>query len=328
MRSRAVGQRPAHAGRPIYIVGVDSGERSDLQRHLSESGVRYPVEVVPVGSLPERSATPAGVVCVAPSEPTAPRGDGAGDSGAVRGRSELSRVVERAAAAGVDCPVITVGAGVDAAAAYEAGATDIVPVDVATHGDVAAERIRAIVERAGGQQLLNDIVNRAGDGIVVRDPETGEMLAYNDRFCRILGYDPANDELTLSDVVEADDVVQNVNTPRNLTDIGIGFKRAFDRFDERGVERVRFGLLSLSIILSHVDQETVCRFCRTLTRGISQEGAVGFFLLNRDAHGSGTVTTLSRAFDGVLAVEDAAEGQRVRLPGIDGIAEEWRPVEN
>jgi len=124
------------------------------------------------------------------------------------------------------------------------------------------------------------------------------------------------------------DVVQNVNTPRNLTDIGIGFKEAFDRFEERGIERVRFGLLSLSVVLSYVDQETAYRFCRTLTRGISQEGAVGFFLLDRDAHDTGTVNTLRRAFDGVLEVEDTAEGQRVRLSGIDGVSEEWRPVED
>jgi len=121
-------------------------------------------------------------------------------------------------------------------------------------------------------------------------------------------------------------VAQNVNTPRNLTDIGIGFKDAFDGFDAAGVERVRFGLLSLSIILSYVDQETVYRFCRTLTRGINQEGAVGFFLLNRDAHDTGTVNTLRRAFDGLLEVE-SADGCRVRLSGLDGVAEEWRPVD-
>jgi len=125
-----------------------------------------------------------------------------------------------------------------------------------------------------------------------------------------------------------DDIVQNVNTPRNLTDIGIGFKEAFDEFEAAGIERVRFGLLSLSITLSYVDQETVYRFCRTLTRGINQEGAVGFFLLNRDAHDTGTVNTLRRAFDGVLEVEATADGRRVRLSGLDGIAEEWRPVED
>jgi KaiC/GvpD/RAD55 family RecA-like ATPase len=123
------------------------------------------------------------------------------------------------------------------------------------------------------------------------------------------------------------DIVQNVNTPRNLTDIGIGFKEAFDRFEERGVDRVQFGLLSLSIILSYVDQETVYRFCRTLTRGISQEDAVGFFLLNRDAHDTGTVNTLRRAFDGVLEVEASDGGQRVRLSGVEGVSEEWRSVE-
>jgi hypothetical protein len=120
-------------------------------------------------------------------------------------------------------------------------------------------------------------------------------------------------------------VVQNVNTPRNLTDIGIGFKEAFDEFEADGVDRVQFGLLSLSIVLSYVDQETVYRFCRTLTRGVSQEGAVGFFLLNRDAHDAGTVNTLRRAFDGLLEIE-ATDEPRVRVSGIDGVSEGWRSV--
>jgi KaiC/GvpD/RAD55 family RecA-like ATPase len=129
------------------------------------------------------------------------------------------------------------------------------------------------------------------------------------------------------DAADDAEVVQNVNTPRNLTDIGIGFKEAFDEFEAAGIDRVRFGLLSLSITLSYVDQETAYRFCRTLTRGISQEGAVGFFLLNRDAHDTETVSTLRRAFDGVLEVEATEDGRRVRLSGLDGISEEWRPVD-
>ena len=122
-------------------------------------------------------------------------------------------------------------------------------------------------------------------------------------------------------------VAQNVDTPRNLTDIGIGFKDAFDEFEAAGVDRVRFGLLSLSVILSYVDQETVYRFCQTLTRGVEQEGALGLFLLNVDAHDEETIGTLRRAFDGVAAVESTDNGLTVQLSGVDGVSEERRLLE-
>lgn len=116
-------------------------------------------------------------------------------------------------------------------------------------------------------------------------------------------------------------VTQDVNTPRNLTDIGIGFKDAFDEYDAAGIDRVRFGLISLSVILSYVDQETVYRFCQTLTRGVEQEDALGLFLLNIDAHDEGTINTLKRAFDGVVRVESMTDELTVHVSGLDAVEE-------
>lgn len=115
---------------------------------------------------------------------------------------------------------------------------------------------------------------------------------------------------------------KDVNTPRNLTDIGIAFKDAFDRFDRQGVDRVRFGVLSLSVILSYIDRETGYRFCQTLTRGLTQEGALGLFVINENAHDSDTIDTLKRAFDGHAEVDDG-DPFSVRISGIDGVADEW-----
>lgn len=127
--------------------------------------------------------------------------------------------------------------------------------------------------------------------------------------------------------VDNDSVVsQNVNTPRNLTDIGIGFKDAFDDFDAAGIDRVRFGLLSLSVILSYVDRETVYRFCQTLTRGVKQEGALGLFLLNIDAHDEETIKTLQRAFDGIVSVELSGEELSIQVSGIEGVSETHRSI--
>jgi len=120
-------------------------------------------------------------------------------------------------------------------------------------------------------------------------------------------------------------VTQNVDTPRALTDIGIGFKEAFDGFEAADPDRIRVGLLSLSVVLSYVDRETVYRFCQTLTRAIRQENAVGFFLLTTAAHDEETENTLRRAFDGTVEVRDE-DGLSVRVVGIDGVPSDWRSV--
>lgn len=117
-------------------------------------------------------------------------------------------------------------------------------------------------------------------------------------------------------------VNRDVSTPRNLADIGIAFKDAFDRFDRQGVDRVRFGVLSLSIVLSYVDRETGYRFCQTLTRGLAQEDALGLFVLNKNAHDTDTIDTLQDAFDGHIEI-DGGESVSVRISGIDGVSEEW-----
>ena len=122
-------------------------------------------------------------------------------------------------------------------------------------------------------------------------------------------------------------VTQDVETPRDLTDIGIGFKQAFDGFEADGSDRVRVGVLSLSVVLSYVDRETVYRFCQTLSRGIRQENAVGFFMLAASAHDEETENTLRRAFDGTVEV-DEEDGCSVRVVGMDGVASEWRSVDD
>ena len=121
-------------------------------------------------------------------------------------------------------------------------------------------------------------------------------------------------------------VDKDVNTPRNLTDIGIAFKDAFDRFERQGIDRVRFGVLSLSVILSYVDRETGYRFCQTLTRGLAQEGALGLFVVNENAHDSDTIDTLKQAFDGHVEVDDS-DPFSVRIVGLDGVSEEWVSLE-
>lgn len=112
-----------------------------------------------------------------------------------------------------------------------------------------------------------------------------------------------------------DGVVQRVETPRNLTDIGIGFSNAIDAFEAEGIDRVRTAVLSLSVVLTYVDRETAYRFCQTLTRRIDDEGHLGLFCIHPSAHDDRTLNTFRRAFDG--AVEFGDDGTVEAVEGLD-----------
>jgi len=122
------------------------------------------------------------------------------------------------------------------------------------------------------------------------------------------------------------DIVQDVDTPRNLTDIGIGFTNAVAAFEEADVDRGWCGLLSLSVILSYVDQETAYRFCQTLSRGLANEDFVGLFLLDRNAHDEQTENTLRRAFDGLVEIRSHEDGHELRVSGVDSVSSKWVQV--
>lgn len=122
-------------------------------------------------------------------------------------------------------------------------------------------------------------------------------------------------------------IVQDVDTPRDLTDIGIGFTNALDEFDEMNTERGRCGLLSLTNLLSYVDQETAYRFCQTLTRGLDDEEFLGLFLLDRQAHDTQTVSTLQRAVDGIVDIESTDDGYDLRIRDIEGVSSDPIPLE-
>jgi hypothetical protein len=127
--------------------------------------------------------------------------------------------------------------------------------------------------------------------------------------------------------------VRAVDSPRDLTDIGLAINDALGWFDGRGVDRVRVGLLSLTILFSYVDRRTVFSFCRTLTGRLDRTGAVGLFTLNRPAHDAATLNLIGRAFDGRIEVrradDGAATGHEVRVLGLDALDEDptpWTPL--
>lgn len=204
MRVRPIDQSPTPVSEPVYILQGERHRETELQRRLRRSGLSNPVETLSPDAVSElKSATPAGVVCLCGSgdaEQQGTRLETDGQGGAETGYTDARSTVASVVDTGVDCPVVVVGVDVDVAAAYDAGATDVVPLRIADHPDTIVEKITTTIGRSQHERFLSDLIDETTDGILVHDPQTGEILACNERFYRMLGVDPATRSITLADI--------------------------------------------------------------------------------------------------------------------------------
>ncbi len=77
-----------------------------------------------------------------------------------------------------------------AADALAAGATETLPRRVAEEDpDVFADQLGATVERERARWGVDEVFEHVSDGLVVHDPETGEIRDVNERYCELTGYD-------------------------------------------------------------------------------------------------------------------------------------------
>jgi len=110
------------------------------------------------------------------------------------------------------------------------------------------------------------------------------------------------------------DLVKYASSPLDMTGIGIKFSEFVEEFyTERGVQKNRVALDSLTTLLMYSDLQTVFRFMHVLTSRIEDADAIGIHVIESTAHDAETLNTLKQLFDGVVEV-DADKSVSVRLP--------------
>ncbi|MFB6297387.1 MAG: RAD55 family ATPase [Salinirussus sp.] len=110
--------------------------------------------------------------------------------------------------------------------------------------------------------------------------------------------------------------VKYASSPVDMTGIGIKFSEFVETFyTNRGIQRNRIALDSLSTLLMYADLQTVFRFMHVFTSRIEDADALGIHVIESTAHGPEEMNTLKQLFDGVVEVGEDSE-LSVRLPGI------------
>ncbi|ESP88055.1 RAD55 family ATPase [Candidatus Halobonum tyrrellensis] len=176
----------------------------------------------------------------------------------------------------------------------------------------------------GKRELALDVLaegTRNGEGaIMVTTKDNAERLL--DRFGRRVDYEgkPVGvvDTVTHQHGVgdELDEGVKYTSSPVDLTGIGIKFSEFLEEFhNDRGIERNRVMLHSLSTLLMYTDLQTVFRFLHVFTGRVQSVNGLGLYCIDSTAHDDQTINTLKQLFDGVVETREDDE-PKIRLAGV------------
>jgi KaiC/GvpD/RAD55 family RecA-like ATPase len=113
------------------------------------------------------------------------------------------------------------------------------------------------------------------------------------------------------------DMVKYASSPVDMTGIGIKFSEFVEEFyRNRGIEKNRVMVDSLSTLLLYSNLQTVFRFMHVFTSRIENADAIGIHIIESTAHDEETMNTLMQLYDGVVRT-DEERNVELQLPGVD-----------
>lgn len=125
----------------------------------------------------------------------------------------------------------------------------------------------------------------------------------------------------------ADDNIQTVGSPSDLTGIGIRFSSLYEDLYDQQVTRVRTGLFSVSTLLRFTDEiQPVYRFLHTLTGRVRAADGFAACVVDASVADDRTVNSLEQPFDGRLDVRETDDGCDLRVRGLADQPTGWQSV--
>lgn len=116
----------------------------------------------------------------------------------------------------------------------------------------------------------------------------------------------------------------SVPEPSDLTGIGIGITKCFNRLQNAGITETRLALSSLSTMLTYSDRKTTFKFCHVLSSRLESAGYLGVFTIDSGAHDEQTMQVIKQAFDGQVELRTADGATEARFRGLDTGTTDWQ----
>ena len=170
-----------------------------------------------------------------------------------------------------------------------------------------------IGKRGFALDVLADSVDADNGAIVVTTKDSADRVLedfasrtpYANRPVAVV--DCVTQQQGVSDVRE-DSRIKYTSSPVDMTGIGIKLSEFLEAFhQDRGIERNRIMVHSLSTLLMYSDLQTVFRFLHVFTGRIQSVDGLGLFCIDSTAHDDQTMNTLKQLFDGIVELEEGTE---------------------
>ncbi|WP_424015017.1 RAD55 family ATPase [Halorubrum xinjiangense] len=167
-------------------------------------------------------------------------------------------------------------------------------MDILAAGTDRDEGAIVVTTKDGADRVLRDYDKRT--------PYEGKPVAVVDCVTRQQGGD-----------TRESDRIKYTSSPVDMTGIGIKLSEFLQAFGDRGIERNRVMVHSLSTLLMYSDLQTVFRFLHVFTGRVQSVDGLGLYSIDSTAHDDQAMNTLKQLFDGIVTVPEDGEPE-IRLP--------------
>jgi KaiC/GvpD/RAD55 family RecA-like ATPase len=167
-------------------------------------------------------------------------------------------------------------------------------MDILAAGTDRDEGAIVVTTKDGADRVLRDYEKRT--------PYEGKPVAVVDCVTRQQGGE-----------TRESDRIKYASSPVDMTGIGIKLSELLQAFGDRGIERNRVMVHSLSTLLMYSDLQTVFRFLHVFTGRVQSVDGFGLFSIDSTAHDDQAMNTLKQLFDGIITVPEDGEPD-IRLP--------------
>jgi len=158
---------------------------------------------------------------------------------------------------------------------------------------------------AGTEQKNGAIVVTTKDGAERVLSDYKKRTAYQGRPVAVV--DCVTRQQGVNDVLD-DERIKYTSSPVDMTGIGIKLSEFLQAFyQDRGIQKNRIMVHSLSTLLMYSDLQTVFRFLHVFTGRIQSVGGLGLFCIDSTAHDQQTMNTLTQLFDGIITTSEDAD---------------------
>ena len=126
------------------------------------------------------------------------------------------------------------------------------------------------------------------------------------------------------DLVAENENIKFVNSPEDLTAIGIKISQYFeDFFIMKKIPKIQLHVVSLSTLLMYSNIQTVFRFLHVLTGRIKMADAIGIYVIDSEMHDPQVITAIKLLCDCMIEVKSENDRNFIRTVGILSEPTSW-----